>query len=295
MHHLDIRTIYTNRNYWNGLKKDAGIEQFSEEGHHPQIASGLRRLVQIDSPVYLKFIKKLIANDFQYIHENKESDKMALMFYYDVWQKGIGTFKFQTIEEGIAEINKHPELKKEINEIVEVLYDNLSHSTKEIAFDFSNVLELHAQYSRDQILAAFDKSTPERPFPSQEGVVPVSNINTEILLVTLNKSDKDFSPSTQYEDYAINETIFHWQSQNRVGPESPVGISYIKHEEQKKTLLLFVRENKKDEFGFTSPYHFLGPVKYRSHKGAKPMSINWELEEPMPAFLWKAAAKMAVG
>jgi len=43
------------------------------------------------------------------------------------------------------------------------------------------------------------------------------------------------------------------------------------------------------------PYHFLGPVAYQSHKGAKPMSIIWELENSMPAYLWHAAAKMAVG
>lgn len=295
LHHLDIRTIYSNRNYWSELKKDAGVEELVVKKLHQQIASGLRRLVQIDSPVYLNFIRKLIADDFQYANTDVESDKMMLMFYYDVWQKGIREFGFQNIKEGIAEINSHLELKKEISEIIEVLYDNLKHSTKKVAFDFPNVLEIHAQYSRDQILAAFDKSSPERPFPSQEGVVPIPDLNAELLLVTLNKSDKEFSPSTQYEDYAVNETIFHWQSQNRVGPESPVGISYIKQEEQKKTLLLFVRENKKDEFGFTCPYHFLGPVKYRSHKGTKPMSISWELQVPMPAYLWKAAAKMAVG
>ncbi len=277
------------------MKKDAGIKEFVEGEYHPVIASGLRRLVQIDSPDYLKFISQLIRDSFCYDDKSAESKKMALMFYYDIWQKGIGAFDFQNIKEGLTEIQKYPILKKEISEIIEVLYEDLRHSTKRISLDFPNVLELHAQYSRDQILAAFEKSTPERPFPSQEGVVPLPEMNAELLLVTLNKSDKDFSPSTQYEDYAINETIFHWQSQNRVGPESPVGISYIKHDEQRKTLLLFVRENKKDAFVFTSPYHFLGPVKYISHKGAKPMSINWELEEAMPAYLWKAAAKMAIG
>jgi hypothetical protein len=138
------------------------------------------------------------------------------------------------------------------------------------------------------------KSTVERPFPSQEGVVQVPELNAEVLLVTLNKSDKDFSPSTQYDDYAISETIFHWQSQNRTTPESKVGISYIQQDQTGKILLLFVREEKKDQYGFTSPYYFLGPVSYISHKGSRPMSINWELKEPIPAYLWKAAAKMAV-
>jgi len=71
--------------------------------------------------------------------------------------------------------------------------------------------------------------------------------------------------------------------------------SYINHRKEKKTILLFVREHKKDAYGFTMPYHFLGPVAYQSHKGAKPMSIIWELENSMPAYLWHAAGKMAVG
>lgn len=59
--------------------------------------------------------------------------------------------------------------------------------------------------------------------------------------------------------------------------------------------MIFKRLFKEDSFGFTPPYHFLGPVKYVNHKGAKPMNIKWELENEMPPYLWKSAAKMVVG
>lgn len=36
----------------------------------------------------------------------------------------------------------------------------------------------------------------------------------DVLFVTLNKSDKDYSPTTMYQDYSINKTLFHWQSQS---------------------------------------------------------------------------------
>lgn len=29
--------------------------------------------------------------------------------------------------------------------------------------------------------------------------------------------------------------------------------------------------------------------------GAKPMNITWRLDEPIPPYLWKDSAKMAVG
>jgi len=294
-HHLDIRTIYSNNKTWSGYKREAGLIQYNSSGFSEVILKGLRRLIQIDSPHYLTFIRELLANSFNCHQSNKDQEKFALMFYYDIWQNGISHFGFDSIYRGIQEIDKYPFIKTEITEIIDYLWDNLTRTNPALSMEFEVALELHARYSRDQILAAFKKSTPERQFPSQEGVIQVPQLNAEILLVTLNKSDKDFSESTQYEDYAISETIFHWQSQNRVGPESPVGTSYINQERIGKTLLLFVRENKKDNFGFTCPYYYLGPVGYRSHKGSRPMSIKWELAEPMPADLFKAAAKMAAG
>ena len=40
----------------------------------------------------------------------------------------------------------------------------------------------------------------------REGVKYFKDKNLDIFFITLNKSEKDFSPSTLYEDYAINET-----------------------------------------------------------------------------------------
>jgi len=294
-HHLDIRTIYSNNKTWSGYKKEAGLIQYESSGLSDVILKGLRRLIQIDSPQYLTFIRELLADSFNCHQSNKDQEKFALMFYYDIWQNGISHFGFDSIYQGIREIDRYSFIKTEITEIVDYQWETLTRTNPVLSMHFDVALELHARYSRDQILAAFRKSTPERPFPSQEGVIQLPDLNAEILLVTLNKSDKDFSESTQYDDYAISETIFHWQSQNRVSPDSPVGTSYINQGKIGKTLLLFVRETKKDNFGFTCPYYYLGPVGYRSHKGSRPMSIKWELAEPMPADLFKAAAKMAAG
>jgi hypothetical protein len=98
-----------------------------------------------------------------------------------------------------------------------------------------------------------------------------------------------------YNDYAISEKIFHWQSQNSAKPEKGRGLSYITHKNNKKLILLFVREKNNDEFKNTMSYVFLGTANYESHYGSKPMSITWELSEPIPAYIWKDTAKMAVG
>jgi len=116
-----------------------------------------------------------------------------------------------------------------------------------------------------------------------------------LLLVTLEKSEEDYSPTTLYNDYAISETLFHWQSQNSAKPEEGRGRSYINHQKNKRMILLFIREKNNDEFGNTMGYVFLGISNYKEHSGSKPMNIKWELNEPMPPYLWKDSAKMAVG
>lgn len=51
--------------------------------------------------------------------------------------------------------------------------------------------------------------------------------NASLLFVTLNKSDKDFSPTTQYNDCVINENLFHWQSWNFDSHQNDGGLRYI--------------------------------------------------------------------
>ena len=56
-----------------------------------------------------------------------------------------------------------------------------------------------------------------------------------------------------------------------------------------------MREKNKNEYNNTMSYVFIGEGKLSDYYGAKPMSITWKLSEPMPPYLWKASAKMAVG
>ena len=46
---------------------------------------------------------------------------------------------------------------------------------------------------------------------------------------------------------------------------------------------------------FLYPSSFLGKANYVNHSGSKPMNITWQLEEPLPPYIWKESAKMAVG
>ena len=114
--------------------------------------------------------------------------------------------------------------------------------------------------------------------------------------VTLNKADKDYSPTTMYNDYSINENLFHWQSQSTTAEHSATGQRYIHHRDQSSRVLLFVREFKTNRaFGGAEAYTYLGTASYVKHDGSRPMNITWKLNRPIPAKFLKKTNKLVVG
>ena len=100
--------------------------------------------------------------------------------------------------------------------------------------------------------------------------------------VTLQKTEKDFSPTTRYKDYAISERLFHWESQASTSVASDTGQRYLHHEQRGTRVLLFVRESKSDGTGRTMPYFCAGFARYVSHEADRPIAITWELDRALP-------------
>ena len=158
---------------------------------------------------------------------------------------------------------------------------------------FDCPLDLHCTYTRDQLLVALDFM---KPSTVREGVKWLPEKNIDVFFVTLNKADKDYSPTTMYNDYSINESLFHWQSQSTTAENSPTGQRYIHHKERGSKVLLFVREFKADRMtGGAEAYTYLGTANYVKHEGSRPMNITWQLDRPIPAKFLKKTNKLVVG
>jgi superfamily II DNA or RNA helicase len=291
---IPIQLIYK-RGGWKRLCQIAEVIDFYEDKNEKQIISAItNKWLSTNSTSYFQFILKLAKNNFNIsFREFEEEEKlMLLMLHYDIWQNAEG---FKSIEESIKAIGNNKILVDEIIEILEVLIDKMDFKEVDIKLPYSQPLKIHSRYTRDQILAAFGLSTFEKKSSNREGTAENKELNTELLFINLIKSEENFSPTTMYDDYAISELLFHWQSQNAAGPETSKGLSYIKHQDNKKRILLFVREKANDEYGNTMGYVFIGEGNLKEHYGSKPMSIKWELNEPMPHYLWNEAAKLRIG
>ena len=291
--HISIETIYK-KDSWSRLCQKAGVIADFENTNEKQIYSAItNKWLSTNSTSYFNFILKIAKKGFNIrISDYDENQKtMLLMLHYDVWQNAGG---FNSLEESIIQMGKNKTLVKEIIEVLEILIDKVDFKEVDIDLPYNQPLKVHARYTRDQILAAFRLSTFDRKSPSREGVAENVELNTELLFINLIKSEENFSPTTMYDDYAISETLFHWQSQNSARPDIGKGLSYIQHQETDKKILLFVREKAKDEKGNTMGYVFIGEGTFKENEGEKPMSIKWKLNEPMPNYLWKESAKMSV-
>jgi hypothetical protein len=63
-------------------------------------------------------------------------------------------------------------------------------------------LNLHGRYSRAEVFAAFGLLNEARPFPGREGVFFDEATQCDVYFITLKKSERLFSPTTRYNDYA---------------------------------------------------------------------------------------------
>jgi superfamily II DNA or RNA helicase len=294
LNHISIETIYK-KGSWSRLCQKAGVIDDFEDINEKQVYSAIsNKWLSTNSTSYFNFILNLAKQRFHIdINNFDENGKaMLLMLHYDVWQRAGG---FDSLEESIIQIGKNKTLVDEIIEVLEILIDKIGFKEIDIQLPYYQPLKLHARYTRDQILVAFGLSTFDKKSSNREGAAENKKLNTEILFINLLKSEENFSPTTMYDDYAISETLFHWQSHNAYGPDTNKGLSYINHIEINKKILLFVREKANDEKGNTMGYVFIGEGIFKESEGAKPMNVKWELSEPIPHYLWKESAKMSIG
>ncbi len=294
IYNLKLTDIYKN-NTFSQLKAEA-FNQNINETNADQYKSLLgKKWIVTESLFYFQFLRKLIAHQFDITSWklNPQESVFAVMVYYDFYQKANAG---DSLAAAIKEIGANPDFVQELDEFLAVKLDKIGFEEIPCVDPLHHFpLGIHGRFTREQILVALGLSTYEKQSSNREGAALNKNTNTEGLFINLKKTEEDFSPSTMYDDYAINETLFHWQSQNQTADSSEKGKSYIHQRSLNKNILLFVRESKNDAYGFTNGYVFLGPAHFLSYEGSKPMSVKWELKEPIPNYLWKESAKLLVG
>ena len=175
------------------------------------------------------------------------------MLFYSLFPNGGG---FDGAATGLEALQGEA-VADEMRQVIDIAFDDARRSTYALGGLMPELigvpLEVHASYSREEILAALGFASQQRtPSTMREGVAWCQAANADAFLITLKKSDRDYSPTTMYRDFALSPDLFHWESQSTTSSTSPTGQRYIHHRERGSHILLFVRQAKTNALG-TSP------------------------------------------
>ncbi len=293
-YHLDPRAIYKFSSFSRLRQRAEDSEDFVEPLEET-MTKAFARLATVDSRRWIAFLLDILPrlDDVDFAALPDQEKRMIQMLYVTIWQKTAEDWNNDEVLEQLYTLSDSPVMLAELMELLRYQYDHIDFIDEPVQLGFECPLDLHCTYTRDQLLVALDFL---KPATVREGVKWLAEKEIDVFFVTLNKSDKDYSPTTMYNDYSINESLFHWQSQSTTAADSPTGQRYIHHRERGSRVLLFVREFKTDRItGGAAPYTYLGEASYVQHEGSRPMNITWKLERPIPAKFLKKTNKLVVG
>jgi hypothetical protein len=290
---IELSDVLRDKRSWTNLRREAGIPTPSGGDHEATLLRRVRALAHVDDPTRMRAYRALLADDVPPYEELSADQQLhAQMLFFSLWPNGGG---FHSFGAGLATLRSEHALRDELIQVIDITMDRARHRTLQLVGKLASLpLRVHASYQREEILTALRYADLERHRPStfQQGVVFSSEINTDAFLVTLHKSEADYSPTTMYRDYAISPSLFHWETQSATSVTSKTGQRYIDHRQRGSNIFIFARAHIETEMG-TSPYVFLGPATYSSHTGDRPVAITWRLDHPMPTDLFQAASVVA--
>jgi len=243
----------------------------------------LPQVLHIDEPARLALYRDLVSDMTAPVPRDPVSQRRLLMLAYQMFHERTERFTAETI---VSKLRGHPAICNDLSELFELLNEEVAIATTGLGPDLGWPLAVHRRYGRREILTAVGYWTDGKKPDSREGIVRLDEFRTELLFVTLDKSEKRFSSTTSYRDYAISADLFHWQSQSLATPDSQSGRRYREQSESGWRFLLFVRP------GVGDVYTYLGGVRYVSHVGSRPMNITWRMETPIPGMFLAEYARL---
>ena len=276
---------------WTRLRRDAGLPTAAPAPGEDGILRALRRVDHIDDPERTGFYFDVLTHSER---PNGISFTTRQQRLLTMLLRGLGVDeKGDSLDSALARLWPHTAVRNELVELFMALDDRSERQERPLDASGDVPVALHAQYTRGEALLAFGDGAVGEPSTFREGVRWRPDAQTDLFFVTLRKSERSFSPTTMYRDYALSRRLFHWESQNATHEDTPTGRRYVNHVAMGTKIILFVRETEVRANGAGSPFTCLGPVRYVSHVGNRPMQVTWELAHPLPEALLETSQLVA--
>jgi hypothetical protein len=260
---------------WTALRRSAGLLPGEASDEEAYLGRRFADLLHSNDPLALKLWRGSKAWDELDASERRRIQMLAYQLFPRITDKMSG-------REFLARLEAHRHLREELGELSDLLAARTELPARRIpGLPQEWPLLLYGRYEIREILTAVGWLNEFRRTPHQSGKIALDDAKIECLFVTLDKAE-GYHDRISYHDYAISPEIFHWQTQNNAGPDTPAGRRYIESPENGWRFFLFVRENKE------AAYCALGPAIKVHIEGDRPMSLQWKLEVALPMELFRA-------
>ena len=273
---------------WTEWKSKAHLAPIPVDPDMARLKKALIRATFINGPKEASLLRLVIRKLIQ--GEVNEALALAgdsaMLLYYRIWGDKGENLGINSLEDAFRRLADNPSICADLDEILIWSLDSTEVLGQQPKLPYSCPLELHAQYGIKEIQAAFGRANLESVGQTGVGIMHFSDIKTYALLVTFQKTEKEFSPSTMYADYPISRELLHWESQSNTARDHLVGQNLILHRERGYTVLVFAR-GQKNRNGATVPFTFLGPADLVSYESERPIKMIWQLGYPMPVDMFE--------
>ena len=268
---------------WTGWKARAQLAPIPEDPDFARLKKALQRAAFISGPgeiVLMRQVISLLAKG-SVVRAMALADDQAIAVHYRLWAETGRALGIDTLEESFRRISRNPSILRDLDEILDWAESESCVSGLVPELPFTCSLELHARYGIKDIQAAFGRANLTTAGQRGIGVLHFPEAKAYVLLITYQKTEKEFSPSTMYADYPISRELLHWESQSNTTRQSAAGQNLINHAARDYIILIFARDQKKRN-GCTVPFVYLGPAEQVSFESERPIKMVWKLKHPMP-------------
>jgi superfamily II DNA or RNA helicase/HKD family nuclease len=280
---LELYDVYAGSRSWSDLYEQAGLPVPPPGPHEAGLRRAISRMQHIDDKQRLDAYRALLAQESSpsVARMSDPERRLARMLVANLADQVMR--RDTSLQTGVDLIWAHAQVRSELTQLMDVLDRRIDHIHLATRLDIP--LAIHGRYTRIEILAALGEGTNAKTPQWREGVYDAKAADADLLAFTLDKTSGDFSPTTRYRDYALSRDLIHWESQSTTSANSPTGQRYQHHVSMGRSVLLFAR-TRSDHRAFW----FLGPARYVSHEGDRPMAITWKLATPLSGDLFAAFA-----
>ncbi|MDZ7680025.1 MAG: DEAD/DEAH box helicase [Acidimicrobiales bacterium] len=202
---LDLADVYDGSRTWSDLCEAAGVAPLPAGEHEVPLRRAVGRLLHVDDDERIGFMRELLGSaappDVAAMPERQR--RLCHMLVASLVDQ-VPAARSMSVQDGLDVAWAHPQVRAELAQLIDVLDERVDHLHGSLEGHPDVPLQVHARYSRIEILTAFGEVEAAKAVSWQSGVWEAKASRSELFAFTLDKSSGSFSPTTRYRDYAIS-------------------------------------------------------------------------------------------